>query len=81
MVPDVVGRFERELEALRKELAESSARSGRSTPTSFGDTISQVTSEEDLTMDAVPLMIGKDMGPASPEGLPIDLPDETKKNQ
>jgi hypothetical protein len=75
------GRFERELEALRKELAESSARSGRSTPTSPGDTISQVTSEEDLTINGVPLMIGKGMGPASPEGLLNDLPDETKKNQ
>lgn len=41
-------RFERELEALRKELAEATARSGRSSPTSGADSLVRDLSNEDL---------------------------------
>jgi hypothetical protein len=54
-----MSRFERELEALRKELAESTqARSGRSTPSD--DSLSRFTSEDNL------LSFGSDSSNSSP---------------
>jgi hypothetical protein len=52
-----VSRFERELEALRKELAEATARSGRSSPTNEGNNLSRGPSNEYLTMTRSPVII------------------------
>lgn len=62
-------RFERELEALRKELAESAARSGHSSP------INGVPSEEDLSAGSPPLMMNKKKLPSS--FTPDDVPTPT----
>jgi hypothetical protein len=64
---EVFGRkFERELEALRKELAESTARSGHSSPINGGP------SEEDLSAGSPPLMMNKKKLPSS--FTPDDVP-------
>lgn len=48
-------RFERELEALRKELADATVRSGRSSPTSLGG-------DEDMaTLAGSPILMSKDL--------------------
>jgi len=58
---EVFGRkFERELESLRKELAEATARSGRSSPTSLG-----FTSDDDISSP------GSTSPTFSPKSLPI----------
>jgi hypothetical protein len=59
----ISSRFERELEMLRKELAEATAaRSGRSTPTSGPDTLSRAQSDEDLSsLAASPDLTLKDL--------------------
>ena len=56
-------RFERELEALRKELAEVSARSGRSSPTN--DNIVRDPSSEDLSPPQSPEIITNGLPPGS----------------
>lgn len=71
---EVFGRkFEKELEALRKELAEATSRSGRSSPT-FGPQ-----SDDDLsTIAASPALSSKNLSPSISN---IDLPMETISNQ
>jgi len=71
---EVFGRkFERELEALRKELADTTARSGRSSPTSI-DALSGGPSEEDLsTAGASPLMMDKGLPLATSDDVPAPL--------
>ena len=56
-------RFERELEALRKELAEVSARSGRSSPTH--DSIIRDPSSEELSPPLSPEIIANGLPPGS----------------
>jgi hypothetical protein len=61
-------RFERELEALRKELADSTARSGRSSPNSL-DTASGGPSDEDLLTPAgSPFTMDKEL-PVTPDNV------------
>lgn len=71
-------RFERELEALRKELADATARSGRSSPTSLG-------SEEDLAVGGShgsPIMMTKGLAPKSTtDNVSPALGVEDKKTQ
>ncbi|KAJ6538968.1 hypothetical protein B0H19DRAFT_1269345 [Mycena capillaripes] len=80
---EVFGRkFERELEALRKELAESTARSGLSTPVTTPG-LSRGPSEDDLSSveDSPPIqMNSKDLLPEDPPPLDLQIP-ETKKDQ
>ncbi|KII95941.1 hypothetical protein PLICRDRAFT_96682 [Plicaturopsis crispa FD-325 SS-3] len=75
---EVFGRkFERELEALRKELAEATARSGRSSPTSLGGSLSAGASEEDL-----PSLVASPVAPDATLPLPDDvLHAEDKKSR
>jgi len=69
-------RFERELEALRKELADTTARSGRSSPTSL-DTLSCAPSDEDLlTPSSSPLVMNKDL-PVTPNNVSAPVSDTT----
>ncbi|KAG5654666.1 hypothetical protein H0H81_009915 [Sphagnurus paluster] len=74
---EVFGRkFERELEALRKELADSTARSGRSTPSG---SISHHHSDSDLSsLNTSPVLNG-DLD-LSPEPSPQSEPSSTKKD-
>jgi hypothetical protein len=61
-------RFERELEALRKELADTTARSGRSSPNSL-DTTSGGPSDEDLLTPAgSPPTLNEEL-PATPDNI------------
>ncbi|KAJ6567235.1 hypothetical protein DFH09DRAFT_1314348 [Mycena vulgaris] len=78
---EVFGRkFERELEALRKELAESTARSGHSSPISTPG-LSRGPSEDGLSSaeNSPPLMNSK-LLPEDPPPLPLQLP-QSKKDQ
>ena len=79
-------RFEKELEALRKELAEATSRSERSSPT-FGPQ-----SDDDLsTIAASPALSSKNLSPSiSHIDLPVDIisnqaavveMDETRKDR
>jgi hypothetical protein len=80
-----ISRFERELEALRKELADTTARSGRSSPTSI-DTLSNggPTSEDDLsTFGGTPLVTNLDL-PATSDTVVVSVTDSVlseKKTQ
>lgn len=61
-----VTRFERELEALRRELAEGAAsRSGIATPADGGDftSHSRTASEDNLSLES-PVLVAKDLGPS-----------------
>jgi hypothetical protein len=72
-------RFERELEALRKELADTTGRSGRSSPTNT-DAVSGGPSDEDLTTGS-PLMMNKGLPLVTPDDAPVPVDDTTKKAQ
>jgi len=75
---EVFGRkFERELEALRKELADATARSGHSSPTdSYVPSHSTGPSDEELAaLSGSPVMIDK---PLSTETVTIALPADKK---
>ncbi|KAJ7688373.1 hypothetical protein B0H17DRAFT_938424 [Mycena rosella] len=79
---EVFGRkFERELEALRKELAESTARSGHSTPFSTPG-LSRGPSEDGLSSveNSPPLMMSKIL-PEDPPPLNLQPPPQSKKDQ
>jgi len=73
---EVFGRkFERELEALRKELADATARSGRSSPTSL-DPLSGGPSDEDLSTGggSPPLMMKKGLpSVVTPDDVPAPV--------
>lgn len=72
-------RFERELEALRKELAEATARSGRSTPVSIGEDLSRITSDEELSATpGSPVIINRQLAP-SPDELSLASASSDKK--
>lgn len=74
-------RFERELEALRKELADTTGRCGRSSPNGL-DTISNSPSDEDLwTQGGSPLMMKKGLSLATPDEVPADAAPVDKKAQ
>ncbi|KAJ8483242.1 hypothetical protein ONZ45_g14661 [Pleurotus djamor] len=63
---EVFGRkFERELEALRKELAEATSRSGQSSPASMART----KSDSDMSETVSPLMISSTLPAESPEPI------------
>ena len=62
---DTLCRFERELEALRKELAETTARSGRSSPVSLGDAVT-ASDDEASSLANSPILVS--------EGLPLSTP-------
>ncbi|KAF7301601.1 hypothetical protein MIND_00725600 [Mycena indigotica] len=90
---EVFGRkFERELEALRKELAESNARlsSGRSSPTDITPALSRGPSSDALSAlndlsspeNSPPLMMNsKTLLPEDSSTSTLDMNGETKKNQ
>lgn len=74
-------RFERELEALRKELADATARSGRSSPTdSYAASHGTGPSDEDLVaLNGSPIMMNKPLPSiVTPETMPIALPVDKK---
>ena len=76
-----VRRFERELEALRKELADATARSGHSSPTdSYVPSHSTGPSDEELVaLSGSPVMIDKPLPSiTTPETVTIALPANKK---
>jgi hypothetical protein len=74
-----LSRFERELEALRKELANTIARSGNSTP----DHLGRVRSDSDSSMALSPLMADGSLPSVTPLELSpkLFLPQDSKKDQ
>jgi hypothetical protein len=75
-------RFERELEALRKEMAEATARYGRSSPSNGGETPSRTRSDEDLLSLGSPISVQKDLSSTSLSSEAGMAPDgEPKKDQ
>ncbi|KAJ6510206.1 hypothetical protein C8R47DRAFT_787252 [Mycena vitilis] len=81
---EVFGRkFERELEALRKELAESTARSGHSTPLTTPG-LSRGPSDDGLSSaeNSPPLMMNsKQLLPEDPPPIDLHVPPQAKKDQ
>ncbi|KAJ7667640.1 hypothetical protein DFH06DRAFT_1183131 [Mycena polygramma] len=81
---EVFGRkFERELEALRKELAESTARSGHSTPVTTPG-LSRGPSDDGLSSaeNSPPLMMNsKQLLPEDPPPINLQVPPQSKKDQ
>jgi len=61
-------RFERELEALRKELADTTARSGRSSPNSLDATSGGPSYEDLLTPAGSPRTMDKEL-PITPDNV------------